>query len=113
MPMVQIKEKKRVKVIKAPFRGAAAVVGGVGVTVRGVGKGLCWISEKVRMGPSGGEWVAEADLGKDAKLKEVVGEKKEVKIFNEKGGKVWKDEDDAASTAEGSIFDEKVAKDFC
>ena len=113
MPMVQIKEKKRVKVLKAPFRGAAAVVGGVGLTVRGVGKGLCWISDKVRMGPSGGEWVAEADLPKDARVENVdTSEKKEIKIFNEKGGKAWKDDDGASTTAD-SIFDEKIAKDFC
>lgn len=113
--MVHIKEKKRVKLAKAPFRGAAAVVGGVGLGVKGVGKGLCWISDKVRMGPSGGQWIAEADLPKADAAATVGGggEKRDIKIFNENGEKVWKEDDDAQSTAAGSIFDEKIVKDFC
>jgi hypothetical protein len=120
MPMVHIKERKRIQVVKAPFRGVAAVVGGAGLAIKGVGKGLCWVSEKVHMGPSG-QWVAEADLDKDGKVRQkakkdtdVAGpEKKEVKIFNEKGEKVWKDDDDTASTSAGSIYDEKAVKEFC
>ena len=119
MPMVRIKEKKRVQVIKAPFRGVAAVVGGAGLAIKGVGKGLCWVSEKVHMGQSG-QWVAEADFDKDGKIKvkgkddeSVDGKKKRVKIFNEKGEKMWKDDDDNASTTAGSIYDEKTAKEFC
>jgi hypothetical protein len=120
MPMVHFKEKKRIQIVKAPFRGVAAVVGGAGVAVKGVGQGLCWIGEKVSMGKSG-QWVAEADLDKDGKIKgtgkkggvanrEV---KKEMKIFNEKGEKMWKDDDDTASTTGGSIYDEKAVKEFC
>jgi hypothetical protein len=120
MPMVHIKEKKRIQVVKAPFRGVAAVIGGTGLAIKGVGKGLCWVSEKVQMGKSG-EWVAEADLDKDGKIKGngkkdcgVTGtEKKEIKIFNEKGEKTWKDDDDTASTTAGSIYDEKTVKVFC
>jgi hypothetical protein len=120
MPMVHIKEKKRVQIIKAPFRGVAAVVGGAGAAVKGVGQGLCWIGEKASMGKSG-QWVAEADLDKDGKIKgkgkkdrvATGEEKKEVKIFNEKGEKMWKDDDDTASTTTGSIYDEKVVREFC
>ena len=116
MPMVHLKEKKRIQVIKAPFRGVAAVVGGAGIAIKGVGKGLCWVSEKVHMGQSG-QWVVEADLDKDGKIKSTAkagnAEKKEVKIFNENGEKVWKDDDDSASTTAGSIYDEKAIKDFC
>jgi hypothetical protein len=120
MPMVHVKEKKRIQLIKAPFRGVAAVVGGTGLAIKGVGKGLCWVGEKVRMGQSG-QWVAEADLDKDGKIKGkakkdngVTGaEKKEVKIFNEKGEKMWRDDDDSASTTAGSIYDEKAVKEFC
>lgn len=120
MPMVHVPEKKRVQIIKAPFRGIAVVVGGTGLAVKGVGKGLCWVGEKVHMGQSG-QWVAEADLDKDRKAKNhtkkdagaAAGEKKEVKIFNEKGEKVWKDDDDTASTTAGSIYDEKAVKEFC
>ena len=127
MPMVHIKEKKRVQVIKAPFRGVAAVVGGAGMAIKGVGKGLCWVGEKAHMGRSG-QWVAEADLDKDGKIKRQAakkndqsvgsgGEKKGVtSIFNEKGQLMWKDapiNDDNTSTAAGSIYDEKVVKEFC
>ena len=116
MPMVILKEKKRFQVIKAPFRGVAAVVGGAGIAVKGVGKGLCWISEKVHMGQSG-QWVAEADLDKNGKIKSNAKagdvEKKEVKICNENGEKMWKDDDDSVSTTAGSIYDEKAIKDFC
>jgi hypothetical protein len=120
MPMVHVKEKKRIQVIKAPFRGVAAVVGGAGLAVKGIGKGLCWVGEKAHMGQSG-QGVAEADLDKDGKVKSkgkkdtgVAGRKKrEVKIFNEKGEKMWKDDDDTASTTAGSIYDEKAVKEFC
>lgn len=120
MPLVHVTEKKRIQVVKAPFRGVAVVVGGAGLAVKGVGKGLCWVGEKVHMGQRG-EWVAEADLDKDGKIKGTgkkdsavaAGEKREVKIFNEKGEKMWKDDDDTASTTAGSIYDEKAIKEFC
>ena len=80
------------------------------MAVKGVVQGLCWVGEKVSMGKSG-QWIAEADLDEDGKIKGKG--KKEVKIFNEKGEKMWKDEDDTASTTAGSIYDEKVAKEFC
>ena len=110
MPMVHMEEKRCIRVVKAPFRGVAAVVGGAGLAVKGVGKGLCWVSEKVHMGQSG-QWVAEVDLDKDGKIKQrikkdasVAGPEKETKIFNEKGEKMWKDDDDAASTSAASMF---------
>jgi hypothetical protein len=71
------------------------------------------------MGQSG-QWVAEVDLDKDGKIKQrikkdagVAGPEKEAKMFNEKGEKMWKDDDDAASTSAGSICDEKTVKEFC
>ena len=124
--MVLIKEKKRVKILKAPFRGVAAVVSGTGSAVKDVGKGLCWIGERVKLGPSGGQWIPEEDVGKDGKVKAnvkptvkkvgVVGhttKKKEMKTLNEKGETTWKGEDDLASTRAESFFDEKmVEKEF-
>jgi hypothetical protein len=117
--MVLIKEKKRVIIAKAPFRGVAMVVGGTGLIIKGAGHGLCWLGRKVSMGPSGGQWVAEADVGKDGKVKTVAkvaspaSTRKEIKIFNDNGEKVWKDEDDTASTTAGSLYDEKTQKEFC
>ena len=114
MPMVHVREKKRVQVIKAPFRGIAAVVGGAGTAIKGVGKGLCWVGDKVHMGQSG-QWVAAADLDNKGKIKGKANKAdgREVKIFNEKGEKMWKDDDDSASTTAGSIYDEKAVKEFC
>jgi hypothetical protein len=112
MPMVKVKERKRVMVAKAPFRGIGLLVGGTGAAIRGVGHGLCLLGNKVKMGKSS-EWVAEADV-KDRKVIKNIAEnlptaKTEVKIFNEKGEKLWKWEDDDTSTTAGSVYE----KEFC
>ena len=112
MPMVKVKERKRVMVAKAPFRGIGLLVGGTGAAIRGVGHGLCLLGNKVKMGKSS-EWVAEADV-KDGKVIKNTAEnlptaKTEVKIFNEKGEKLWKWEDDDTSTTAGSVYE----KEFC
>lgn len=112
MPMVKIKERKCVMVGKAPFRGVGLLIGGTGSAIRGVGNGLCLLSNKIKMGKSS-EWVAEADVkdGKVVKNGTDTGPaaKTEVKIFNEKGEKMWKWEDDDASTTAGSVYE----KEFC
>jgi hypothetical protein len=112
MPMVKIKERKRVMIAKAPFRGVGLLVGGTGAAIRSVGHGLCLLGNKVKMGKSS-DWVAEADV-KDGKVVKnntdaVPAAKTEVKIFNEKGEKLWKWEDDDASTTAGSVHE----KEFC
>jgi hypothetical protein len=114
MPMVKIKERKRVQIIKAPFRGVGLLVGGTGAAIRGVGHGLCLLGNKVKMGKSS-EWVAEVDVKDGKKVVKnnntdaVSAPKTEVKIFNEKGQKLWKWEDDDASTTAGSVYE----KEFC
>lgn len=112
MPMVKVKERKRVMIAKAPFRGIGLLVGGTGAAIRGVGHSLCRMGNKVKMGNSS-EWVAEADV-KDGKVIKKTTEslptaKTEVKIFNEKGEKLWKWEDDDTSTTAGSVYE----KEFC
>lgn len=115
MAKVHVKEKKRVKLFKAPVRGVAGLIQGIGLVTSGVGEGLMWVGGKLKMGSADGKWVAEADIGKDARVKAKKVEdgmstavKKEFKIFNEKGERMWKEEDDDASTTAGSVTDEKV-----
>jgi len=117
--MVLIKEDKRRRVVKAPFRGIAAVVKGTGLAMCGIGRGLCAVGNKVKMGNSS-EWIPK-DGTKDGKRikseisKPVVfdgGARTKITIFNEKGEKMWKDDDSVASTTAGSTFEEKSTKEF-
>lgn len=121
MPMVEVKERKRVMIAKAPFRGIGLAISGVGLTVRAVGHGVAKLGSAVKMGPSS-QWVPEGDVvdGKIADWAKIWNDEKEqiklrvesqiggaghkkqsspvVKVFNEKGEKLWKDDDSIAST---------------
>lgn len=119
MPMVEVKERKRVRIAKAPFRGIGLAISGVGLTVRAVGHGVAKLGSAIKMGPSS-QWVPEADIvdGKVTDWAKVWNDEKEqiklkvesqigkkhapVKVFNEKGEKLWKDDDSIASTQAGS-----------
>ncbi|KAK7897110.1 hypothetical protein LTR67_004999 [Exophiala xenobiotica] len=124
MPMVEIKERKAVRAAKAPIRTVGFALAGVGSAIRGVGHSVKKMGEMGRLGKSA-EWVPEADVLDGKKIgweqKEKVRAervkmeraKKQVqhKVFNEKGEKLWKDDDSVASTAKG---DEVVMeKEFC
>ncbi|KAJ9618115.1 hypothetical protein H2204_013162 [Knufia peltigerae] len=126
MPMVKVKERKRVRVAKAPFRAVGYAFQGVGVAVSGVARGLEKIGEIGKMGKSA-EWVPEADVldgkkvGWEKKEKELEkrvkmeqAEKKvEYKVFNEKGEKTWKDDDSVASTTKASeTIGVSIEKDY-
>ncbi len=140
MPMVEIKERKRVRVAKAPFRIIAGTVSGVGFVIRSVGHGV------VKLGDLGGnkllgksaEWVPEGDVvdGKKVDWPAIFENEKRAtsikvekaltqrvvasaQVFNEKGQKLWKDDDSVASTThdgdddhDHDIVEEKV-KEFC
>jgi len=121
MPAVQVKEKKTVTVAKAPFRAVGLVIGGTGLAIKSIGHGLYSIGTKVKMG-SRSEWIPEADVvvknGKKVKASSVVvdkGNKTEIKIFDEKGRKLWKDDDSDSGTLSCSTYatDEKLEKEFC
>jgi hypothetical protein len=120
MPAVEVKERKRVTVAKAPFRAVGFAIGGTGQVIKIVGQGLSKLGNKVKMG-SRSEWVLEADVVvKNGRyVKKGVGVdvnergKTEIKIFDAKGNRLWKNDDGDASTTAGSIFDEKVAKELC
>jgi len=123
MPCVEVKEKKRVRVVKAPFRVTGAVISGTGSIIKIVGRGVCKVGKAMQMGPSS-QWVLEADIGPDGKkigtIKvkddpvkvEKPSEKKTINVFNEKGERSWSDGASMASTDVGSDFDEKTGKEF-
>jgi len=120
MPAVEIKERKRVTVAKAPFRVVGFAIGGTGLVIKSVGRGLSKVGNKVKMG-SRSKWVPEADVivknGRHVKKGDGVDAnergKTEIKIFDAKGHRLWKEDDGDASTTAGSIFDEKVPKELC
>jgi len=123
MPCVEVKEKKRVRVVKAPFRLTGAVISGTGSVIKVVGRGVYKAGKAMQMGSSS-QWVPEADIGPDGKKigsrkvkdgavkVEKPGEKKTIDVFNEKGERNWSDGASMASTDVGSDFDEKTGKDF-
>ena len=130
MPMVEIKERKRVRVAKAPFRTIGFVVSGVGLVVRAAAHGVVKLGDVAKMG-KGSEWVPEGDVvdgkkvdwssvfEKERRDKLIKIERNErnggsgvtVKVFNEKGEKVWKDDDSVASTTLGAEVSRE--KEFC
>ena len=123
MPCVELKEKKRVRLVKAPFRATGAVIGGTGSVISAVGRGVCKVGKAMQMGSSS-QWVLEADMGADGKRidwskvedspvkVEKPSEKKMIDVFNEKGERNWSDGASVASTDIGSDFDEKSGKEF-
>lgn len=116
MPSTEVKERKTVRVIKAPFRTVGFVVQCAGLTVGAVGHGVAKVGELTRLGKSS-EWVLDGDMVNGKKVSwpavfEKQGHAEDaridkaknaalVKVFNEKGEKTWKDDDSAASTAGG------------
>jgi hypothetical protein len=121
MPCIKVVESVPRRILKAPFRATAAVVIGTGSVIKSVGLGLGKVGNKVKMGDSK-EWVPEADVkcvngryikvGANGEEKGVRVEAKkaerEIKVFNDKGARLWGDEDWDACTEKGSILDEKV-----
>lgn len=123
MPCVGVKEKKRLRLVKAPFRATGAVIGGTGFVIKAVGRGVCKVGKAMQMGPSS-QWIPEGDIGPDEnkidwrKVKDVSvkverpTERKTIDVFNEAGEKNWSDGASVASTDIGGDFDEKTGKDF-
>ena len=121
MPCVEIVESKRKRIVKAPFRATVAIVLGTGSAIKAVGHGIGNVGKGLKMGQSK-EWVPEADAkrvngkyvkmpaGEDAKGVNVDAKKaeREVKVFDEKGARLWKDDDWDAQTEKGSVIDEKL-----
>ena len=132
MPSVEIKEPSLPRIAKSPFRLLGGTVSGTGKVISALGHGLGHVGSKISMGKSR-KWVPEADVTFDAEgrathkddggswdnnagfraaKKEHHGTEKapaeiqrEVKVFDEKGRRLWGDEDSLASTEGGSIVD--------
>lgn len=63
MPCVEIREPRRVRIAKLPLRTASFVIKPVGLTLKGIGKGLIKIGDVMSMGKSS-EFVPEQDVDK-------------------------------------------------
>lgn len=123
MPMVQIKERRRIRVVKAPFRAVAAVVGGTGFVFKQIGKGISNAGKGLKMGQSS-QWVPEADVDASGKKidwaqkerKEARVDRKAVKkpakIIDEKDEKLWDDAASDASTEAGVETTDEKFKDL-
>ena len=121
MPSVLIREPVRKRILKSPFRAVGSVLHLTGAAVKGVGEFVGGVGKKISMG-EGEEWVAEADVGFDAKGKAYrkvarggvvvewmendmdasAGKSVDVKVFDSRGKRLWGDEDSLASTQGGS-----------
>ena len=120
MPRVEVKEKKRIRVLKAPLRVTGAIMSGTGLAIQAIGNGLIKVGNKITTGPSS-EWVPEADVDLNGKKidrsktlseQKLNGGTKHIDVFNEKGERNWSDGASVASTDVGSEYDEKSGKDF-
>ena len=122
-----VTENNITHVVKAPFRLVGSCVSGTGKGIAAIGRGIAHVGEKAKLGKSK-EWVPEADVRYDGKGKAYRKDdkkmttksttttttaqaeaeyKREVKVFDEKGRRLWGDEDSLASTEGGSVVDEK------
>ena len=125
MPFVKVVESTPKRIVKAPFRATAAIILGTGSVIKAVGHGIGKVGKGMKMGESK-KWVPEADarsvngkyvkVGRDEEGTGVRVETKkaerEVKVFNEKGVRMWKDEDWDAVTENGSVVDADEKLDF-
>ena len=129
MPSVAITEPTSKRIVKSPFRLVGHTISGTGKVIASVGHGLGAVGRKMTMGRSK-EWVPEADIcydkkgrpskkkgadtsnsgngGELARTASRDSEKREVKVFDDKGRRLWGDEDSIASTQDGEWVDEKL-----
>lgn len=117
--MVLIKEKNRITVAKAPFRATATAINATGFVLKSLGSGICKLGKLAKLGERS-EWIAEADV--DARGNKISYpyeadvtfipsiKKTQIKVFNEKGEKMWSDNDSIASTV--SVSEENIGKEI-
>ncbi|KEF50850.1 uncharacterized protein A1O9_13098, partial [Exophiala aquamarina CBS 119918] len=104
MPMVEVKERKRFAIAKPPFRGIGLAIASVGATMRAVGHGVAKFGSVIKMGTSS-HWVPDGDVTEDGKVTDWAQVRDDgqkipavVKVYKEKGEKLWKDDDSVTST---------------
>lgn len=123
MPMIRIKERKQVRVAKAPFRAIGGVILTAGLLLTAIGMGVSKLGMVTKMGSSS-KWISKADVearGKqvacDAKPQQASAkDRKQVtkvlKVTDEKSEKFWDDAASEASTEAGSESSHDKMKDF-
>ncbi|RMZ76283.1 hypothetical protein DV737_g4882, partial [Chaetothyriales sp. CBS 132003] len=124
MPCVKVVESLPKRAFKLPFRATGEVIQGTGSIIKAIGLGIAKAGKALKMGRST-EWILEADVklinGKYVKATDGLGgagdngvtltprkATREIKVFNEKGSRLWKDDDWDARTEKGSLLDEKL-----
>ncbi|RMZ89755.1 hypothetical protein DV736_g3009, partial [Chaetothyriales sp. CBS 134916] len=123
MHCVKVVESLPKRILKLPFRATGEVIQGTGATVKTIGIGIVKAGQALKMGQST-EWILQADAklvnGKYVKVTDSVGggdngiaiktrkASREIKVFDEKRSRLWKDEDWDARTEKGSILDGKL-----
>lgn len=120
MPSVKIVESVPKRIIKAPFRATSLIFNATGSVIKATGHGISKVGKGLKMGKSS-EWVPEADAKKmgtryvktNSEVEKSVPAQakkaqREVKVFNEKGGRLWGEDDWDAMTEKGSVIDEKL-----
>jgi len=88
MPSIQIHEPRRVRIAKLPLRTASLLITPVGLTLKGIGKGLVKVGDVLSMGKSS-EFVPSSDVDKKTGKKVDWGKKFEAE-GKEREGKVEK-----------------------
>jgi hypothetical protein len=134
MPSLLIKERRSTRLLKLPLRVPATLLGGVGHGLQALGGGITKLSGKISFGKSK-EWIAKEDLdtktgkkihwgkqfAKETKDRESKVEKAKVEHEKQVQGalKVWQEKTKVAAgeestlQGEGSVWNEKVEKEFC
>ncbi|KIW22541.1 uncharacterized protein PV07_12419 [Cladophialophora immunda] len=72
MPMVQVKESRRLRIAKFPLRTAGSAISGVGLALKTVGHGVAKLGDIASMGKAA-EWVPSGDVAieKNGKMKKI------------------------------------------
>lgn len=128
-----VTEPVSTRLVKSPLRLVGGTFSATGAVIEGIGHGLTRVGDKLKVGKSK-QWVAEADVrfdgrgkawhkddvkvrgggrlgslvdNEESEKREIWKEcvKREVKVFDEKGQRLWGDEDSLASTEGGCVVD--------
>ena len=100
MPCIEIRESRRVRLAKFPLRTASFFITPVGLTLKGIGKGLIKVGDVMSMGKSS-EFVPERDVDKKTGKKVDWGKK-----FKQEG----KDREAKVESARKAVMEKVLSK---